>query len=137
MATRTLAADVPVSQEMARLLVVELLAHLLDELPVVIQLAEEIARQFVVRLARCAAIDVEGNAEALEAVLDEVMVAIHHLLHRDALLAGTDGDRHTVLIASTDEQALAALQPQVARINVSRHIDASQMTDMNRPVCIR
>ena len=65
------------------------------------------------------------------------MVAVHNLLHGDALLACADGDGNAVLIASADEQALASLQTQIAHIDVGRHIDASQMTDMHRSVCVR
>ena len=130
MAARALAADVPVSQEVARLLVVELLAHLLDELTLVIELAEEVACKLVVRLARRAAIDVERDAKPLERILDKVVIAVHHFLHRDTLLSGAYGDRHSVFVRASDEDALAALQPEIARIDVGRDIDSRQMTDM-------
>ena len=69
MATRTLAAYVAVGKETPRLLVVELLADLLDELAVVVELAEEVAGKTVVDFAGGAAVDVERYAEPLEGVL--------------------------------------------------------------------
>ena len=137
MATRALALDVAVGEEVAGLLVVELLRHLLHELTLVVELAEEVARQLVMRGARGAAVDVERDAEALERVLDERVVAVHHLLHGDAFLAGTYGDGHAVFVASADEEALTSLQTEVARIDVGRHIDAGQMSDMYWSVGIR
>ena len=134
---RTFTANVAVGKEVIGLLIVELFRHLLDELPVVIELAEEITRELVVRLACGAAIDVERDAEALEAVLDEIVVAVNNLLNRNAFLAGTNRYRHAVLVAATDKKAFATLQPQIACIDVSRHIDTSQMPDMNRSVCVR
>lgn len=38
-----------------------------------------------------------------QTIFDEVVVAVDHLLGGDAFLAGTDGDRHAVLVASADE----------------------------------
>ena len=54
-------------------------------------------------LRRGAAVNVERDAEVGKAVLYHRVVAVYHLLGRYALLLGTDGDWHTVLIASADE----------------------------------
>ena len=137
MATRTLSADVAVGQEVAGLLVVELFAHLFNELAIVIEFAEEVAGKLVVRLARSATINIEGNAKPLEAVLDQVVVAVDNLLHRNALFASPDGNRNTMLVAASDEQAFAALQPEIASIDVSWHVNTSKVTDMYRSVRVR
>ena len=50
------------------------------------------------------------------------MITVNNLLNGDTFLTGTDGDRHTMLVASTDEQALATLQTQIANIYISRNI---------------
>jgi hypothetical protein len=42
-----------------------------------------------------------------------------------------------MLVATADEEALASLQPEVARIDVGRHIDAGQVSDMYWSVGIR
>ena len=137
MTARTLASNVAVSQEVASLLVVELLTDLLDKLTFVIELAEEVAGKLVVSRAGSAAIDVERDAEALEAVLDEVVVAVNDLLNSDAFFASSNSDGNSVLVATSNEEALATLQPQIARIDVGRHVNASQMADMYRSVRIR
>ena len=46
---------------------------------------------------------------------------------RASLLAGTDGDGYAVLVRAADEEYLAALEAQVAHVDVGRHIDAGQM----------
>ena len=137
MATRTLASNVAVSQEMASLLVVELLGGHRDELALVIELAEEVAGKLVVGLAGSAAIDVEGDAEALEAVLDEVVIAVDDFLNSDALFASSNSNGNAVFITAADEDALATFQTKIAGIDVSRHVNASQMADMYRSVRIR
>ena len=85
---------------------------------------------------RGARIDVERHAQTLERALDEFMIAIHDLLGRDALAAGLDGDGHAVLVASADRNHVAALQPQVSRVDVRRNVYARQMPDVHRTVRI-
>ena len=136
MTTGTFTFNIAVGQEMTRLLVVELLADLLDELSFVVELTEEVAGKLVVGLARRAAIDIEGDAEALEAVLDKIVIAVHYLLNGDAFLAGTDGDRHAVFVATADKEALTPFETQVAGIDVCRHVNASKVADMDWSVGI-
>lgn len=69
-------------------------------------------------------------------IFDEVVVAVDHLLGGDAFLAGTDGDRHAVLVASADEEHFLLFQAQIAHIDVSRHVNASQVSYMYTSVGI-
>ena len=124
------AHDVAVGEERLRLLVVILHRSLLDELALVIELAEEGRGGRGVRRRRGARIDVERHAEPLERALDELVVAIDDLLGRDALLAGLDGDGHAVFVGAADRDDVAALQAQVARIDVRRYVDSRQVADM-------
>ena len=64
------------------------------------------------------------------------MVAVHHVLWRDALLAGPDGDGHSVLVAAADEYHLALLQSEVTHVDVCRHVDAGQVANMYAAVGI-
>ena len=121
---------------MSRLLIIELFANLLHKLAVIIKLAKEVARQLVVRLAGSTTIHIKRYAEFLKAVLNKIMVAVHHLLDCDSLLAGTDGNRHTMLIRASDEQYVPTFQTQIAHINVGGNIDTCQMANMNRTVCV-
>ena len=136
-ASRTLAAYVTIRKEMAGLLVIELLANLLHELALVIEFAEEVACELVVSGTRGAAVDVKRNAEAPETVLDKLVIAVHDLLHSDTLLAGTDGDGHSVLVATADEGYLTPLETQVAHVYVGGHIHPRQVTYMHGAVGIR
>ena len=135
-AVRTLAGDVAVGQELMGLFVVELLGGLLGELAFVVELAEEVGGKLMMGLRGGAAIHVERDAELLERVFDERVVAVDHILRGDALLAGTDGDGHTVLVASADEHHVFFLQAKVAHVDVGRHIYTGQMAYVNTAVGI-
>ena len=136
MAIGALALDVAVGKELAVLLVIELLGRLLDEFALIVEFAEKLGGKLVMRLAGRAAVDVVGDTEFLERLLDELMIAVHNLLGGDALLAGALSHGHAVLIASTHEQHILALQAQVTHIDVGRHIHASQVADVDGSVSI-
>ena len=137
MATWAFALDVAVGEELMRLLVVELFRGDFHKLALVVELLEEVGGKLMMRLARGAAVDVEADAEVGKRLLDDAMIAVHHVLHGASLLLGADGHGHAVLIASTHKQHLATLQTQVSCIDVGRHIHASQVADVHRPIGIR
>jgi hypothetical protein len=137
MAARALAADSTVGEELLRLWIVELLGGLLDKLAIVIEMAEEVGSQLVVGLARGTRIDVESDAKALKRVLDDVVVAIYHFLGSDALFACTDGDWHTMFVATAYKEYILALEAKIAHIDVRWHINARQVSDMYRTIGIR
>jgi hypothetical protein len=95
-----------------------------------IELAEKVCRKLMVGFAGGTAIDIERDAELLERVLDHLVVTVDDILRRDAFLACTNGNGHTMLVASTDKHDIFLLQSQVADIDVGRHIDTSQVSDM-------
>ena len=128
------ARDVAVGQEGLRFLVVILHGGLFDELPFVIQFAEEVGSRPVVYLRGGASVHVERDAEFLERLLDELVVTVHDVLRCAALLLGADGDGHAVLVASADEEHLLLFQAQVSCVNVGRHVDARQVSYVYRPV---
>ena len=128
------ADDVSVGEELSRLLIVVLLGRLLDKLPVIIELAEKGGCGLLVDLGRGAGVDVEGDPEVLKGLLDDPMELVHHLLRGDAPLLGLKGDRHTVFIGATDKEHLPSAQSQVAGVDVCRHVDAGEVTDVHRPI---
>ena len=131
-----LASDVAVGEKLLSLFVIELRGGLLCQLTFVVEFAEPVGGKLMMGVRGRAAIDIEGDTELLETLLDHLVVAIYHILWGDALLTGTDGDGHTVFIRSTDEQHFALLQAKIAHIDISRHIHTSQMTDMHTAVGI-
>ena len=96
----------------------------------VVERAEEVACELMVNLRCSTAIDVERNTEVFERLLDKVVIAVYHLLNRDAFLACADCHGHTVLVATADEHHFLLLQAQIAHIDVGRHIHASQVADV-------
>ena len=131
-----LTLHIAVGEELAVLLVVELLGGLLDEFAVVIEFAEKLGSKLMVNLARRAAVDIVGDTKVLERIPDDIVVAVNDLLRGDALLAGALGHGHAVLVAAAHKQHVLALQTQVAYIDVGRHIHASQVADVNWTVSI-
>ena len=137
MATWAFTLDVAVGQELLCFLVIELFRGDFHKLALVVEFPEEVGGKLVVRLAGGAAVDVETDAEVGKRLLDDAMIAVHHVLHGASLFLRTDGHGHTVFIASTHKQHLATLQAQVSCIDVGRHIHASQVADVHRPIGIR
>ena len=137
MAVGALASDIAVCQELLGLLVVELFGGLFRQFALVVELTKPVCGKLMVRLAGGAAIDVERDAELLERVLDHLVIAIHDILRRDALLTGSHRDGYPVLIRAADEQHLALLQTEIAHIDISRHVHTSQVADMHAAISIR
>ena len=104
----TFATDIAVGEELLRFWVVELLGGLLNKLAVVVEMAEKIRCQLVVDLAGGTRIHIKRDAEALEGVFDDVVVAIYYLLGGDALFACANCDRYTVLVATAYEEDVFA-----------------------------
>ena len=133
-AVGTFADDVAVGLEGAGGLVVELFCGALDELAVVVELAEEVAGELMMGRRSGAAIYVEADAELLEAVLDHLVVAVHDLLGRDAFLAGALRDGHSMLVGATDEHHVLTLQAQVPYINICGHVHACEVPDVHAAI---
>ncbi len=55
------------------------------------------------------------------------MIAVDNILRRNALLAGTDGDGYTMLVAATDEDYILPFQSEVSHIYVRRYVHSGQM----------
>ena len=128
--------DITVGEEGLGLLVIVLHRGLLDELALVVEFSEEGRSSLGMGCGRSARVDVERHAESLERLPDEFMVAVDDLLGRDALLAGLDGDGHTVFVRSADGDHVAAFEPQVTGIDIRRYVDTGQVTDMDGTVGI-
>jgi hypothetical protein len=64
------------------------------------------------------------------------MIAVNHILRSDTLFAGTNGNGHTMLITSADEQYLALLQSEITHIDISRYIYTSQVSDMYAAISV-
>ena len=82
-------------------------------------------------------IDVETDAELREGVLDQLMVFVHDILGRAALLAGLYGDGHPVLVRAAYEEHVPAAHSEISDIDIGGHVDSRQVTDVDRSVRIR
>ena len=133
-AARACAHDIAVGKEGLRLLVVILHRGALDELALVVELAEKLRRRLVVRGRRGARIDVERDAQTAERLLDKRVVAVDDHLRRYALLTRLDGDGHAVLVAAAHRDHVAAPQTEIARVDIRGDIYAGQVPDMDRAV---
>ena len=134
MAMRALAADIAIGKEMACLLIVKLFGNLLDELAVFIQMLEIIRGELMVDGRGGTAVNIKRNAEILKRFLDKIVVAIHYFLNRDSFLSCADSNGYAVLIRAANKEYRTMLQPQVAHVNISRYIYASEVSDMNGPI---
>ena len=102
-AARAGADNVAVGQKFTCDLVAKLLLGEFLQFTLVIECPEKVTCEFMVNGTCCAAIDIKRYTEVLKRFLDECMVAVYHLLDRDAFFPCTDGDRHTVFVASANK----------------------------------
>ena len=84
-----------------------------------------------------ATIDVERYAEVFEGFLDEVVVAVNHLLRGDALLARAYSDGYAMLVATADENNVLLLEAKIANIDIGWHVNTCQVADMHTTVSVR
>ena len=127
---------VTVGEEGLRLRIVVLFAFLRDELALIVKLAEELRCILLVNLRRSAAVDIEIDAQGLEAVAYYAVILVHYVLRSAALLAGLDGDGHAVLVAAAHIQHILSAKTEIPHINVSRDVHSGKMPDMHRAVGI-
>ena len=83
------------------------------------------------------AIDVERDAETLERLFDEIMIAVNHLLYTYPFFACSDSYGYSMFVASAHEEHRAFLESEVAYIDIGRYIHACQVSDMHRTISIR
>ena len=118
-------------------LIVELFALHLNELALVIEFPEEVSCKLMMGLRRGTAVHVEGDSEILKRFLDDIVVAVNHVLRCAAFLLRADGDWNSMFVAASHKQHLLALQTKIACIDICRHIHAGQVSDMHRAVGVR
>ena len=120
-------------EELGEPVLASAIANTADE---AVKAAEEIGGRTGMRLGAGAPVHVERYAELLERIFDYRVITVHYILGGDTLLAGLDGDRHAMLVAAADEQHFAALQAQIACVDVGRHVHSGQMAYVHRAVGI-
>ena len=65
------------------------------------------------------------------------MVAVDDILRGNAFLLSLDGNRHAMLVGTTDKQDFLATHSQVADVGVGGDVDAGKVTDVDGAVGIR
>jgi len=64
------------------------------------------------------------------------VVAVADILRRDTFFLGANGDGHSVLVTTADEDHILLLQTKIAHIDVGRNIYTGQVTDVHTAVGI-
>ena len=135
-AVGTLTFNIAVGQESLCLLVEVLFAFLLDKFSFFVELFKEFGRGLCVYVRSSTAINTKAYSEFLKRFFDEFMVAVADILRSDALFLSADGDRYSVFVGTTDKENITSAKAQIAHIDVGRHINSRQVSDMNTTVGI-
>ena len=64
------------------------------------------------------------------------MIAVHHILRRNALFAGTHGHGHAVLVGTAYEHHILTFQTEIAHVDIGRNIHAGQVSDMHTAISV-
>ena len=126
--------DVPIGQELLRLLVVELLLGFHLKPAFVEQREEEVLRHLVVLRRGRAAVVVEADVEPGECFLHLDVVRVDDFSRGGAFLFCTKRDRRTVFIAPTNPKHVFPHAPQMPNVDVCGQICACNVAEVNRPV---
>ena len=135
-ALRAGAAHVAIRQEAVGLLGIPELNIFLVDVAVLEELGEKTLRGVRVEFPGGAAIDVVGDAQALEGGLVGVVVAVDDFLGRDALLEGRERDGHAVFVRSADIKDGLATQAHIADVDVGGKIGPGDVAKVNVAVGI-
>ena len=82
----------------------------------------------MVSLTCCATIDVEGDTKLFKRVLYQLMITVTYVLWGDTFLLSTDGDRHTMLVTTTNESNFTLLQSEITNVDIGRDIYTSKVS---------
>jgi hypothetical protein len=136
-ADRAGALDVAVGQRVARRGGERPERRLLDEVAVLVERPEQVARDVGVVLRGRAREAVVGDAEIAEIVARELVVAVGDLTRRDAFAVGRDHHRRPMLVRPAHHQNVVALQAVVAREDVRRNREPDDVAQVALPRRIR
>ena len=90
----------------------------------------------MVRLTSRARIYIERYTKTLKRIFDDLVVTVHYLLGGNTLFACTNGDRNTMLIATTHKKHIFAFQTEIANINISWNIYTRKVSNMHGTIGI-
>ncbi len=130
----TCAGNISVGEKFVGFGIVGLLGCLYFEFTLVVQPFEKFGGCGAVDVGCRARVDVETYAKLSHGIAYYSVVAVHDVLWSNALFAGLDGDRHTMLVTAADHNDFLAFEAQVTRIDVGGNIHACEVSDMHRSV---
>ena len=90
--------------------------------PFVVELLEELLGRGTVHLRRGARVDVVADTQLFKRLLDDFVIAVNDVLRRAAFLFGFDGNRHAMLVGTTDKQDVLATHSQITNVSVGGDI---------------
>ena len=91
----------------------------------------------MMRLRACPGIDIKRNSQFLERILDNLVITIDNILRGHTLFLRLNRDRHPVFIRSPDKCHILTLFSQISHVNIGRHVNTRQMTDMHGSIRVR
>ena len=92
--------NIAVGEESLSLRIIVLLGSFGDKLSRIVEPFEKLGCCLFVNLRGGTSVDIEVYAETLEGFGDYLIVFVDYILRRAALLAGLDGNRHSVFVAA-------------------------------------
>ncbi len=111
--------------------------RLLDQVPVLVDVREELLHHLVVVAGRRPREQVVGQPEVDEVVHDHRVVLVGELARGHALLVGGDQDRGPVLVGAGDHQHVVPGHPHVPAEDVGGHAETGHVADVARAVGVR
>ena len=137
MADRALAFDVAVWQRTAGGRRDRDLLRALVNVAVGQTLAEHLLHHVLMVLCGGAGEQIVAQAEVAQIVRDHAVVAVRKFLRGDALLVGLHQNRRTMLVGAGHHEHIVALHALVSCVDVGRHTEAGDVTNMTGAVRIR
>ena len=83
------------------------------------------------------AVNVERNAEVFKTLFYHSVEPVYHVLRTNALFSCPDRNGHAVFVATSDKHHVLVFQSHISCVDVGRHVNAGQVSDMHAAIGVR
>ena len=90
----------------------------------------------MVRRRGRSAVNVERDTEVFKTLFYHGVEPVYHVLRTNALFSCPDRNGHAVFVATSDKHHVLFFQSHVSCVDVGRHVNASQVSDVHATVCV-